>query len=83
VRRAACHDAAVSLAAEDAQRVVFGALLESHPGPLSRTEIARLLADPIAATDAVDALARDGVANLADDMVFASRAAVRADQLGL
>lgn len=83
MKRDSCHDGAVSVAAEDAQRIVFGALLESHPGPLSRGELATRLADPIAATDAVDALARDGVANLAGDMVFASRAAVRADQLGL
>jgi hypothetical protein len=56
---------------QNAQRVDCGALLESHPAPLSRGELARLLADPIAATDAVDALAREGVVNLAGDMVFA------------
>jgi hypothetical protein len=68
---------------ERAQRVVLGALLEAHPGPLSRNELAAMLGDPISAHDAVDALARDGLANTADELVFASRAAVRADQLGI
>lgn len=66
-----------------AERAIFGALLDAHPGQLSRSELATLLRDPIAATDAVDALVRDGVANIADDLVFASRPAVRADQLRL
>jgi hypothetical protein len=73
----------VSDDAEIAQRVVFGALLEAHPGPLSRGELAAILGDPIAARDAVDALVRDGVANIADELVFASRPAVRTDQLGI
>ena len=64
-----------------AERVVLGALLEAHPGGLSRTELARLLGDRVAAADAVAALIRDGVANAAGKVVFASRAAVRTDQL--
>jgi chromosome segregation and condensation protein ScpB len=68
---------------ERAQRVVLGALLEAHRGPLSRSELAAMLGDPISAHDAVDALARDGLANTADELVLASRAAVRADQLGI
>jgi hypothetical protein len=82
-RGASCDDGAMAEPDERAQRIVFGALLEAHPGPLSRSELATMLRDPVAATDAVDALVRDGVANLAGEMVFASRAATRADQLGL
>ena len=37
---------------ERAQRVVLGALLEAHPGPLSRNELAAMLGDPISARDA-------------------------------
>ena len=68
---------------EDAQRIVFGALLEAHPGPLSLSELVTMLHDSVAACDAVGALRRDGVANVAGDLVFASRAAVRADALGI
>jgi hypothetical protein len=67
----------------EAQRITFGALLEAHPGPLSRAELATMLGDPIAAADAVGALQRDGVANVAGELVYASRAAVTADQLGI
>ena len=64
-----------------AERVVIGALLEAHPGGLSRAELARLVANRVAAEDAVATLVRDGVANVAGELVFASRAAVRTDQL--
>jgi hypothetical protein len=67
----------------DPERVVFGALLEAHPGPLSRAEVATLLGDRITAADAVSGLQRDGLANVEGTLVFASRAAVRADQLTL
>jgi hypothetical protein len=68
----------------EAQRITFGALLEAHPGPLSRSELATMLGgDPIAVADAVGALQRDGVANVEGSLVFASRAAVRADQLSI
>lgn len=82
-RAASCDDGAMAEADERAQRIVFGALLEADPGALSRSELATMLGDPVAATDAVDALVRDGVANHAGEMVFASRAAIRADRLGL
>ncbi len=77
--RASTRDAPVGL--EIAQRVVLGALLEAHPGPLSRAELATMLNDAIAAADAIDALLRDGVANRAEELVFASHAAIRTDQL--
>lgn len=67
----------------EAQRIIFGALLEIHPGHLSRSELSTLLGDQIAAHDAVGTLERDGVANVEGSLVFASRAAVRADQLGI
>jgi hypothetical protein len=44
---------------------------------------ARVLGDMVAATEAVDGLARDGVVNREGSLVFASRAAVRVDQLSL
>ena len=67
----------------DPERVAFGALLDVSPGPLSVTELAALLGSPIDAADAVANLLRDGLANRADDLVFASRAAVRADELAI
>jgi chromosome segregation and condensation protein ScpB len=66
-----------------AERAALGALLDAHPGPLSRAELARLLGDPVAAHDALAALVRDGVANACGDLAWASRAAVRADALRL
>jgi hypothetical protein len=67
----------------DPERVVFEALLEDHPGPFSRAEVATLLGDRIAAADAVSGRQRDGLADVEGSLVFASRAAVRADQLTL
>jgi hypothetical protein len=64
-----------------AERVMLGALLEAHPGGLSRAELARLIANRVAAEDAIATLVRDGVANTGGELVFASRAAVRTDQL--
>jgi hypothetical protein len=64
---------------EFAERVVFGALIDAYPGPLSVDELARLLGSPIHAKDAIGGLVRDGVANQAADLVFASRA----DQLSI
>jgi hypothetical protein len=64
-----------------AQRAILTALLEAHPGPLSRTELAAMLGDPIDAEDAIAALLRDGVANRAGDLLFASLAAIRVDEL--
>jgi hypothetical protein len=63
-----------------AESGIMGALPEAHPGPLSRVEIASMLGDRLVAADAVGALQRDGVANVEGSLVFASRAAVRADQ---
>lgn len=65
------------------ERGVIGALLEAHPGPRSRSEIATILGDPIAAHDAVEALHRDGEVNVEGSLVFADRAAVRTGQLDL
>ena len=65
------------------QRAALGALLEAHPGPLSEHELASILGDEIAAADTLAALKRDGLANVAGQLVFASRAAVRADALRL
>ena len=67
----------------DNERVAFGALLESHPAPLSRTELAAILGDPIGAEDALSGLQRDGLALVEGALAFASRAAVRADALRL
>lgn len=63
------------------ERAILGALLEVHPGPMSRPELAAMLGVAIRARDAVGALVRDELANLGGDMVYDSRAAVRADQL--
>jgi hypothetical protein len=67
----------------DYERVAFGALLDVYPGLLSRAELAAQLGDRVAASDAGASLIRDGLANAADDLLFASPAAVRADELRL
>ena len=71
------------MTADDLERAALGALLEAHPGPLSAHELAAILGDEIAAADALAALRRDGLANVAEGLAFASRAAVRADVLRL
>jgi hypothetical protein len=73
----------MSTTSPSTQRILLAALLDAHPGPLSRSELATLLDDRVAAEDAVDRLRVDGVANVEGNLVFASRAAVRADQLGI
>src|SRR4051794_37411170 len=80
---ALCDDGPVSHDADVMERAVWGALLEAHPGPLTQAELARMFGDRVAVQDAVAALVRDGLANQAGELVFASRAAVRADQLRL
>jgi hypothetical protein len=67
----------------DFDRAAFGALLEAHPAPLSRLELSTQLGSPVGAADAISSLVRDGLANVAGELVFASRAAIRADSLRL
>lgn len=69
---------------DDTQRSVLGELLEHHPGMLTIDELRRRLFDVDGnIDDAVAHLVADGLANRLDQMVGASRAAVRADQLSL
>jgi hypothetical protein len=65
------------------ERAVWSALLDAHPGPLSRAELHRMIGDAVRVDDAVAALIRDGLANESGELLFASRAGVRADQLRL
>jgi hypothetical protein len=65
------------------ERTVLGALLEAHPAPLSYAELVTMLGDGLAVHDAIGALQRDGLANVTGDLVFASRAAVRGDELAI
>jgi hypothetical protein len=55
--------------AEPTQHAIFGPLVEAHPGPVSRMELATMLGDQVAARDGVEALRSDGVANVAGDLV--------------
>ena len=63
-------------------RIALGLLLERHPAPVHVEELARNV-DNVAAHDAVASLVRDGLAHQEGSLVFASRAAVRADELAL
>lgn len=64
-----------------AQRTVLGMLLESHPAMLTLDELHRQLADVDGVDDAIAHLSSDGLANRVGEMIGASRAAVRADEL--
>jgi hypothetical protein len=58
-------------------------LLEQHPAMLSVEELRRLLPDVPRLDEAVEQLVRDGVVNRVGDLIGASRAAVRTDQLAI
>lgn len=60
-----------ALLAQDAQR------------PWSEQEIARMVGDPVLAADSLGRLARAGLIHRLDGFVFASRAALHADQVML
>ena len=65
-----------------AQRVTLALLLEHHPRMLTVEQLQAGLAD-VNVDDALSALAEDGLATRVGDLVGATRAAVRADQLTL
>jgi hypothetical protein len=58
-------------------------LIERHPTMLSGEDLRRLLPDVARLDEAVEQLVRDGVVNRVGDLVGASRAAVRTDQLAI
>jgi hypothetical protein len=66
-----------------AQRALLGLLLEAHPAMLDIADIRRRLSDVADLADALEELSRDGVVTRLGDLVGASRAAVRTDQLAL
>lgn len=66
----------------DTDAAILEALLdEEAQRPWSVDEIARVLEDPIAASDGLGRLARAGLIHRLDGFVFASRAALRADEI--
>jgi hypothetical protein len=68
---------------DSAQRALLGLLLAAHPAMLSLDEVRRRLSDVVDVDDALEHPSRDGVINRLGDLVGASRAAVRTDQLAL
>ena len=64
------------------QRATLGLLLEMHPRTISVEQLREQLAG-IDVDEALAALQSDGLANRLGDLVGASRAAVRADELAL
>jgi hypothetical protein len=64
-----------------AQRTVLGLLLGEHPAMLSIDELHRQLSDVPDVDDAVEHLAGAGLVNRVGDLIGASYAAVRGDQL--
>lgn len=62
--------------------VILEALLDSDAQrPWAVDEVARLLNDPIDASDGLGRLARAGLIHRLDSFVFASRAALRAEKI--
>lgn len=62
--------------------VILEALLDCDAQrPWSVDEVARLLNDPVDASDGLGRLARAGLVHRLDGFVFASRAALRADEI--
>lgn len=62
--------------------VILEALLDSDAQrPWAVDEVARLLNDPIDASDGLGRLVRAGLVHRLDGFVFASRAALRADEI--
>jgi hypothetical protein len=68
---------------DHAQRVLLGLLLEEHPRMLKIEEVHQRLSDVAGLDDALKILAADGLARRLGDLVGATLAAVRADQLSL
>jgi hypothetical protein len=66
-----------------AQRIVLGLLLERHPTMLTAEEVRRTLSDVPELDHAISQLVADRVANRVGDLIGASRAAVRTDQLAI
>jgi hypothetical protein len=76
--------------ADSAASVVLGVVLDQHPAHLSLEEIIRETADdPLRfedrdeTADAIRDLVRAGLLHRAGEFVFATRAAVRADELSI
>jgi hypothetical protein len=64
------------------ERIVLSLLLESRTsGPWSTQEIARELGDEIQATDAIESLRGAGLVHRCQELVFATRPAVRFHEL--
>lgn len=67
---------------DHADAVILEALLDCDgQRPWSVDEVARLLNDPIDASDGLGRLVRAGLVHRLDGFVFASRAALHADQI--
>jgi hypothetical protein len=66
----------------NAERAALGLLLERAPGPAHTDELDRVLGS-VPAHDAIASLIRDGLAHREGSLIFASRAAVRGDELAL
>jgi hypothetical protein len=73
------------LGQEDDAGVLLAVLLEHHPAHLAIEELQRELDWPyqFRIDDALARLARAGLIHRHDDFVFAARAAVRAQELGV
>jgi hypothetical protein len=69
--------------ADYAQRTLLGLLLERHPAMITIEEVRRALSDVPDLESAIAQLVADGVANRVGDLIGASRAAVRTDQLAV
>lgn len=67
----------------DRDRNVLNLMLADSPWPWSLDEIARELHSTVEAQDAIDRLADAGLLHRLDRFVFPTRAARRADELGI
>ena len=66
---------------DSAQRTLLGVLLQEHPRMLTIHDVHRRLGDVAGLDDAVKVLVGDGLARRVGDLLGATRAAVRAQQL--
>lgn len=68
---------------DHAQRALLGLLLEAHPRMLTIHEVQQRLSDVAGLDGAAKILVGDGLARRVGDLLGATRAAVRAHQLGV
>lgn len=77
------EDATASVDDQDRDRNVLNLMLVDSPWPWSLDEIARELHSTVDAQDAIARLADAGLLHRLDEFVFPTRAARRADELGI